>query len=294
MPDPVTITTTQTNDDGTVDDVQITITKTGDDTGTIRVRKYRRANPNTPTNFNSDPPPRPTEDATNNLYELRAARDGTRLRCKADIPRRPDPTVEFVINCPDEPAEGEERRSPTVTINKKLGDVHVAGSPTTYEISRETQDALLTFIRACEFPRLAMAGDLGGGALALLAADSLFTRRSLQRLALGLSDLASTLRDGETEWDIDDGALRWIGYDPAIGATLRVADDDAGRGDLVLTIRLPTVVLHSPALRFRDGFIHPARPGNAGDPRSSFFPEPERRRSPVSSQRPRSKPHKKR
>ena len=125
---PVTI-----DSDSGADHYQITLDKTGNDTGTIRLRSWPKgSNPAKVT---------PSKDDSYRLIRIKAAADGGRIVCRADVLPFYHPTVTCTVNGPTNGAQ------PSV-------EVAVAGHDDEYPVSQTDHDKIKAFIVAAHFPVL--------------------------------------------------------------------------------------------------------------------------------------------
>jgi hypothetical protein len=116
--------------------VELTLTQTGADRGTIREVRWKRRK-NRAHN-------KPIYDDTSDLYSIRAARDGLFVTCKSSEPIR-DPVVTFTIGPAGAP-------KPLVIVVVKGTIFGVADRATPYETSARERLGLLDFLRRARFP----------------------------------------------------------------------------------------------------------------------------------------------
>ena len=112
---------------------RITLEKTGSTKGTIRVRSWPRG-----TNPDASGP---AKDDTYRLIEIRAAADGSRIVCKADVFPFFRPAVTCTVNGPAAGAPASV-------------EVDVAGHDDKYPIDQADHDEIKAFIVGAHFPAL--------------------------------------------------------------------------------------------------------------------------------------------
>ena len=133
MPDSVTIHS-KTAQGGAV---ELTVEKTGADSGRLTAKTWTKANPG-PTDK-----PAKTDDAK--LYDVRLSANPTKVTCKASV-FGPDPDVTCTLN----PGAGSNSRSVTITIKGTLGGV--GDGTTTYPLAEVDYTAIGTFLDTSGFP----------------------------------------------------------------------------------------------------------------------------------------------
>jgi len=116
--------------------VEITLDKTGPDTGKVTAKTW-----NGGANQTGNPP---DKDEVTKLYSVQAKIDGLKIVCKADV-SGPDPDVTFDL-------AGPTNSSVTVTIEGTF--LGIGDSTTTYNISQLDFLDIKTFVSAAGFPPL--------------------------------------------------------------------------------------------------------------------------------------------
>jgi hypothetical protein len=116
---------------------EITLDKTGNDTGKVDVKTW-----NDGANHGGNPP---DKDDTTKLYAIKAKSDGSKIACKADV-FGPDPDVTFDM-------AGQQNPSVTVTIKGSLGGM--GDGTNTYPIAQSEFGKITQFIAGAGFPPIA-------------------------------------------------------------------------------------------------------------------------------------------
>src|ERR1044072_5933914 len=118
--------------------VEITLDKTGQDTGTVNVKTWNDAGDHAAGNP-------PDKNEKTRLYAITAKSNGSTIVCKADVPGS-DPRVTFVIT-------GSPAPSITVTIE---GTTFGLGDGTKiYPIPQADVTMVTQFVASSEFPTIA-------------------------------------------------------------------------------------------------------------------------------------------
>jgi hypothetical protein len=113
---------------------EITLDKTGTDTGTVNVKTW-----NNGPNHAGNPP---DKDEKTRLYAITAKSNGSKIVCKADVPGS-DPDVAFVV-------AGSQSPSVTVTI---VGTTFGLGDGTNvYPITQSDLTKITQFVASAGFP----------------------------------------------------------------------------------------------------------------------------------------------
>jgi hypothetical protein len=116
--------------------VELTVEKTGADTGNLTAKTWTSPNPG--------PTDRPQKSDTAPLYAVRLSSNPTKVTCKAKV-FGPDPVVTCVLN-----ADGANSKSVTLTIKGSLGGA--ADGTTTYPLADADFQAISNFLAGSGFP----------------------------------------------------------------------------------------------------------------------------------------------
>lgn len=120
----------------------ITIDKLGNDRGTIREQRWKKG---------KDPArDKPDYDETDQVYELKARRDGSKIVCKAQEPIA-DPTVSFDI-LDQEDSSGTKTTTVTQTIKGTV--LGVKDGTRVFRITDKVREDLEHFIKCTNLPEL--------------------------------------------------------------------------------------------------------------------------------------------
>ena len=128
--------------------VEITVTKTGPENGTIRERRWRKGT--NPTTENPD------IDKMTRIYRVRVKNDGTKLVGKADVIFR-DPTVIFTLDRQEKKEPKQTMEKPMITINVKGATFGFNDKTTIYIITEKERADLREFLKNANFPELAVS-----------------------------------------------------------------------------------------------------------------------------------------
>ena len=116
---------------------QITLDKTENDKGSIRVKAW-------PVGVDPISKP-PQKDDTNNLDHIKAARDGSKVKCTAEAPG-PDPVVTCTVR---------SGSASSVEVDIRGTFLGIGDGTTTYPVTQADADRIKQFIVSASFPVLA-------------------------------------------------------------------------------------------------------------------------------------------
>lgn len=125
--------------------VEITVTKTDSNKGTVREKRWRKGKDPTTDE--------PDSEKTTKIYDISAKSDGSELAGKADVTFK-DPIVIFRLNRPDDQVLGDRIETPTIIVIVTGTIFGLKDKTTIYIITEKDRGNLRAFLTGANFPSL--------------------------------------------------------------------------------------------------------------------------------------------
>lgn len=125
--------------------VEITVTKTDSNKGTVREKRWHKGKDRTTDGTDSD--------KTTKIYDISTKSDGSELTGKADVTFK-DPNVIFRLNRPDDQVLGDRIETPTIIVIVTGTIFGLKDKTTIYIITENDRGNLRAFLTGANFPSL--------------------------------------------------------------------------------------------------------------------------------------------
>lgn len=125
--------------------VEITVTKTDSNKGTVREKRWHKGKDRTTDE--------PDSDKTAKIYDISTKSDGSELTGKADVTFK-DPNVIFRLNRPDDQVLGDRIETPTITAIVTGTLFGLKDKTTIYIVTEKDLGNLRAFLTGANFPSL--------------------------------------------------------------------------------------------------------------------------------------------